>query len=253
MPEGRRLTDAEIAASLSAAAEGVADGSGCPSDDRYWELACGALGVLGAQEAGSLLDHAASCSKCWLALQAAHELSDAPQVASPSLAARVWSALAGSVLRPAPALAYLVLLVASIPAYRVLTDRAEPILRDVRVVPVHGDIALRGSEPVPPLRISLAGNEAPVLKLLIDADRLRADPAPTRVRVRLLEEEAIVAESTHAVSEFDADGSIAVVLDRAALRAGPIYRVEVVPDGVGAASPPLFRQSFRVDPAPRAQ
>jgi len=135
--KGRPLTDDEIADTLlqlggpRAAVGGIArspaggggDGRACVHEDRLWDLARGALSP---EQAATILDHTLECLDCSLALRVAHETFAASGIPSEAsgvarAGSRFWSLLSGSLLSPAPALAYLVLLVLSFPVYRILS------------------------------------------------------------------------------------------------------------------------------------
>jgi hypothetical protein len=116
------LTDDEIREALL---EGSPAGS-CPHEDRLWDLA---RGTLDPEAAAKILDHTLDCPDCSLAMRVAHEtfavsglLTESPRaaVARPSL----WNRFSAGLLQPAPALAYLILLILSFPIYRLLAPSA---------------------------------------------------------------------------------------------------------------------------------
>ena len=100
----------------------------CLHEDRFWELA---RGTLDPELTGRILDHVVECADCALALRVAHETLGVSSLASlptqPRTSfARAWRFLAGSLLRPAPAFVYLVLLLVSFPVYRQLSTVGVP-------------------------------------------------------------------------------------------------------------------------------
>lgn len=268
-----RLTDEEIGEALLRPAATSRDA--CADEDRFWDLASGALDP---EQTGKMLDHALECPDCSLALRVAREMFAASRTTpersrSTSVLDTLWGRLAGSVLRPAPAFAYLVLLLLSFPLYHALTtthlatprvpvpaspgDPTEPAappgstalsrapgLRRLRIVRLDGELALRGGgSPPAPLRIRLDEADALVVKLFPDVEDLPTDQGAL-LRVRVLDGETIVVETTRRVADLEGDQSLSFLLDRDLLRRGTTYRVELT-----AASParPLLRQSFRLD------
>jgi hypothetical protein len=279
-----RLTDEEIGEALLRHGEnwepaqggtGAAERDACVHEDRLWDLARGALDP---DLTGRILDHVLECPDCSLALRVAHETFAVSQVTpeasrSTNFVDTMWGGLAGSVLRPAPAFAYLVLLLLSFPLYRVLTattpatpraplpaipggpsepaapsDSAAPFrapgLRSLRVLRLEGDLSLRGGgAQSAPLRIHLGEAEALVLKLFPDVEDLPKDPRAALL-VRVLDGETIVAATTRRVTDLERDQSVSLLLDRALLRSGTIYRVELT---AAPSASPILRQSFRLE------
>ncbi len=268
-----RLTDEEIGDAL--VRHGKNQGQSCFHEDQFWDLA---RGVLEPEQTGRILDHAVECPDCSLALRVARETFAVshvtPEVSrSTSFFDTMWGRLAGSVLRPAPAFAYLVLLLLSFPLYRVLTttppstpsapatsipdgpfepaappDSADPSLtpglRSLRVVRLEGDLSLRGGGgQSAPIRIQLGEGEALVLKLFPDVEDLPKDPRAALL-VRVLDGETTVAATTRRVTDLERDQSLSFLLDRALLHSGTIYRVELT--STPPASP-ILRQSFCLD------
>jgi hypothetical protein len=201
--------------------------------------------------------------------------------------ADLWGRLAGSLLRPAPAFVYLVLLLLSFPLYRVLTTTATtpvvpPIgvqekpsptapappnpggisgpaapsgsapslatgLQSLRVLRLTGDLSLRGGTAEPaPLRVHLGEAEVLVLKLFPDVADLPKD-RNSALLVRVLDGETVVAATTRRVIDLESDQSLSFLLDRALLRSGTTYRVELTSGPQSAPAPPIHRQSFRLD------
>jgi hypothetical protein len=137
------------------------------------------------------------------------------------------------------------------------------VLRSLRVLRLTGDLSLRGGRaPSAPLRIQLGEAEALVLKLFPDVEDLPKDPGAALL-VRVLDGESVVAATTRRVADLERDQSLSLLLDRALLRSGTTYRVELTegPPAVGSgevgsptdagrgetSTPPILRQSFRLD------
>ncbi|HJQ99465.1 MAG TPA: zf-HC2 domain-containing protein [Candidatus Polarisedimenticolaceae bacterium] len=255
----RPLTDGEIANTLL---RGESE-SACEHEGRLWDLARGALSP---EETASVLDHALECADCRLALRVARETfaaSGMPPATSRavSLSSRWWGFVAGSVLSPAPALVYLLLLALSFPLYRFLSSPAEktpgpaaapivaprpapeaPALRGVRVLRLTGDISLRGDEGAgspTPMRVSLEEGETLMLKLYPDAADLPKDPEAVLL-VRVLAGAVVVSETRRRVSDVEPDRSLSVVVDVDALEPGKPYRAEVAT----VSGPAILHQSF---------
>lgn len=299
---GHRLTDQEIADALlrdggsRRAASEVKQGSSlrdvvgpdCIREDRMWDLA---RGVLDPHETTAILDHTLQCAECTLALRLAHETFAASGMASESPRAagsstRFWDQLAGSLLRPEFALVYLLLLVVSFPAYRLLApgaiapalppgpgiqkpepgsaiDHPSSGLSVLRVLRLTGDLKLRsGSSQVVPPSVRLGEGEALELKLFLDAEDLPKDPR-AGIIVRVLDGDRTVGSTIRNVSDLGEDQSLSLVLDREHLHPGTTYVVEVAPappeggsrpitppgrSGPTAVPAPIFKQSFTLEP-----
>jgi hypothetical protein len=272
------VTDEEIAQALLLAGDRgptrlPADRGSCVHEDRLWDLARGALDP---DDTAQILDHTLECPDCSLALRVAHETFAASGM--PSEAGRqrgatdpregMWARLAGGILRPAPALVYLVLLLASYPFYRVFAPAmAPPVapsaavpapstalpspapgLRNLRILRITGDLSLRGgTAPPEPVRVRLGEGELLVLKLFPEIEDLPREPGGA-LRVRVLHGDDVVAEATRRVADLDPDQSVSLLLDRERLGAGTTYTVEVAATASAhPSSPPILRQSFRLD------
>jgi len=267
----RGLTDEQIGDALLWHETGAPERSSCVHEDRLWDLARGALDP---DETGRILDHALECADCSLALRVARETFAVSPVTSgipavPGSIAKLWDRLAASVLRPAPALVYLVLLLASFPLYRVLTPSKPALvptgapesptppapappaapsgLQSLRIVRLTGDLSLRGvASPSTPLRVHVGEAEALVLKLFPEVEDLPKDPGAT-LHVRVVDGETVVAEATRRVRDLETDQSLSFLLDRVLLRPGTTYHVELTAEASATASP-ILRQSFQLDP-----
>jgi hypothetical protein len=254
----RHLSDDALADALVVRAAGAAPATPCPSETRIWEAF---QGRLAPAEVASLLDHAASCADCSLAMRVAQamgsEAMPARAAGRESIGARVWGALAGTVLRPAPALAYLLLLALSLPLYRETMRRNEPpppvvappvvtapaarslTLSAPSVIRITGDVEMRGGSAPATLRLPVAPGEVVLLKVFPDfADAPDAARGP--LVVRLLAGDAVVYETLRPAGGLDSDGSLPIVLDGRDLRSGASYRIEVRPEH----GEPVFRQTF---------
>jgi hypothetical protein len=63
----------------------------------------------------------------------------------------------------------------------------------------------------------------------------------------VLDGETVVAATTRRVIDLESDQSLSFLLDRALLRSGTTYRVELTSGPQSAPAPPILRQSFRLD------
>ncbi len=150
---------------------------------------------------------------------------------------RVWQALAATVLRPAPALAYLLLLAVLTPTWIYLRSgrvpdliAGEPIATVGPTVRVVGEERMRaeGDDATPPLRISHRGRTAVVAELVtgIPSEEL-ADPAAAFV-IRLLDGSRVMWEAERSGSDFGGDGVLPLVLRPAAFDRGASYEIVVI-------------------------
>jgi hypothetical protein len=239
----------------------------CFHPDLYWHLAQGELaGALSAR----MLDHAATCSDCFLALRLARTTSaEAPELASalggrPAPSARFWGPLGSAAFYSAIAAATLLLAVVSALLYRsfqsaptsmqaphsVAVPGAVPAaLRSVRTFALTGDVALRGGDAPAPLLLPAGADEAVALNLFPDLEELSGKTDATALSVRVLDGNQVLTELERRVSDLASNGSLTLLLDTALLRAGTTYRVDITTAG---PEPPqlLLRQSLQIEPRP---
>lgn len=273
---GNPLSDERLADAFVAGRPDGARTPACLPDERFWDAARGALAT---GEVEHLLDHAAECAACGLALRIAREVHAASGLAQHQhLSAqverrqggRLWRLLAGTVLRPEPALAYLLLLALSWPLYRNIlshpevtaapeaavqpaagTDRpqdgraavpspeARPAFRATRVLTLETEPVPRGGgATVPPLRVSAAAGEVLVLRIFLDLDAGEIE-SDMHLRVHLASPDRMIMDATLPPGSVDDDGSLTLVVDRLALQSGVVHRLEVARNG-----DILFRRSL---------
>ena len=234
----RPLPDDRLADALLVGGEAA----GCPDGSLFWAVASGEIGP---GDVHRLLDHAAGCADCSLALRAARELRATsglplPERARESPVPTLWERLTATVLAPRPALAYLLLAALLVPV--ALRERrapetgapvapapapaapspVRPSLSLARVLQLTGDPELRGERPPSP---SPSLGEGPVLL------RLHVDPEDVEVgsplTVRLFSGPDTIAELPVAADALGA-GTIDVLVSSASSGTPRPDRVEVV-------------------------
>jgi hypothetical protein len=229
-----------------------------------WDLVRGGLDT---EATVRILDHAATCSDCTLALRVAREMTSIPRAEVPEPGKSAPGTLVRRVvLFPIPAFAYLVPIVLSLLLYRALgpeppskadvVTRPPPAARDVetplrglRTLPLTGELRLRGGLTPAPTAVRLDPSEGLLLKLYPDVEDLPTDvDAPLVVRV--LDGESVLATARRRVGDLERDESLPLLLDTESLRPGATYRVEL---SIGSTesdpgSRTILRQSFRVEP-----
>lgn len=242
----RPLSDDALADALLVGGEAA----GCPDESLFWAVASGDLAP---GDVHRLLDHAAGCADCSLALRAARELRATsglplPERAQGSPFPTLWERLTATVLAPRPALVYLLLAALLVPV--ALRERrapetgsldapapapspVPPSLSLARVLQLTGDLELRGERPPsPPPSLG----EGPVLL------RLHVDPEDAEVgsplTVRLFSGPEAIAELPVAVEAL-ATGTIDVLVSPALPGTPRPDRVEVV-----SGTRVVFRQSL---------
>ncbi len=233
-----RLTDDALAAALTGGA--AAPGPQCPTDTLFWELA---RGTLAPSQNAELLDHAAGCAHCTVALHVAQALRDASEAGAPAQSAPAgpaqrgfWSRFGAVVLHPVPAAVYLVALVGALgwiargpawPGSGSTTGLVAP-----RVVRLSGDVAPRGpGDGVAPRPVPLAADTPLLLELYVEtavprgAGSREDEPQPLRVLVRA--RDTVVAELQASPAPVEDAGVLSVLVPPGTLRAGTTYVVTV--------------------------
>ena len=224
------------------------------------------LGRLAETEGVALEDHLVGCEACAeevLELEAGWgRLEGDLSRAAPSRPA-VWGLLARTVLRPVPALVYLVALLLAYPVFRVVGPAGRPqapsagdaralspvVPRTVRLVgePLfRGDRALR-EEPYPPTEIPWSPVREDPLLLELQGD-VRPEDLPEAgavLRVEILEGDRPVWWDDIGTGDLDERGVLRLLLAGDGLFPGRVYvlRVRLVEDD----RPPehvVFRRSF---------
>jgi hypothetical protein len=220
----RDLDDARLAEAWSSGSKG----SGCPDDLRFLDLA---QGRLDPREVETLLDHTASCADCALALQTAAAIHDASGLATgrADVGPSLWGRLAATLLRPEAALAYLLLAVLAIPAYRALQPAPAGRPAVAAVVPAHvvgleSETVTRGAASPAPVAIDTPAGETIVLRVFVERDDLVAG-AP--LRVTLTDAGRSLYEATRPADALDSEGRLDVAVDPHPLPAGTPLRLEV--------------------------
>jgi len=274
----RDWSDDELGASLLARRpEPVrVDAGSCVPQDLVWDLVRGALDTASAEK---ILDHAAGCPDCTLALRVARAFSpSSPEVEVEEVTQGRKGSWVDSIRRlfmmPVPAFAAVVpLLLAAVVAYQGLGPRdrpptevvsppetnapAPPVrsadspLRGLHALRLTGDLSLRGETPRAPIGVRLGPSEGLVLKLYPDVEDLPKDASAPLV-VSVFEGESVVATAPRRVSDMDKDESLSLLIDTSILKPGSVYRVELAgasayPDASGPQPRILLRQSFRFE------
>lgn len=229
--------DDERLAEAWTAPDGAAGGrTGCPAPELWWDAARGALDAAGLRH---LLDHAAGCAECALALKAAGEIhavsgletalatERTPHVArEPTL----WERLAASILRPEAAFAYLLLLALSYPVYRALTPVPEAgrAVSIASVIGLESDVVSRGGEPSAPVAIAIVGDAPTVLRLFLDREEIAAGRP---LAVSMTTDGAAVAAFAPPAEAVGPQGTLDIGVDPGRLPRGVPLRLTVTSDG----------------------
>jgi hypothetical protein len=141
---------------------------------------------------------------------------------------RIWEGLAGTVLAPAPALAYLVLLAIALPLFvgrQGDEAAAPPAARVARVRTLEGEVSLRGPARRAPLTVE-AARGAMLLELALDLEpAMRAPDA--RFEARLLAEGKTLWKTARPPDDLGEDDTLALLLEPEGLEEGEVYRLEV--------------------------
>jgi len=183
------------------------------------------------------------------------EPDDAEDAALPEsgsgLATRVWSLLAASILRPVPALVYLLALLFVVPLLWLLPPASEsPSFVLPHPVTLESDVLFRGTEPGAATPVELSGRSPLLLELTLDLSSAeRTDPdlllhvAVTRDAERLL-------ERTRRVDDL-IDGRLPVLLHLPGVpdvHGGATFAVRVTARRAGEPEPgvEIFRRTFRI-------
>lgn len=261
-----RLTDEALAAALAGGA--APRGPQCPTDTLFWELA---HGTLAPSQNAELLDHAAGCAHCTLALHVAQEVyavsglavraGGAAATAPAGFARRGFGArfLAG-VLHPVPAAVYLVLLVgalgwiargpgpgapgpgAGLPGAAGSGAGSVAGLVAPHVVHLSGDVALRGpDDAVTPRPVPLAPGQPLVLELFPEPGPTAGGRPLASSTVVIRAGATVVAELHPSPADVDDSGALPVLVPPGTLHAGTTYVVTVERDGRV-----VFRQTIAV-------
>ena len=220
-------------------------------------------GELGGKLTHEILDHAAGCPPCLLALRLARAVAPA-EASNVSMRRRLFPV---ALLSPAAALAYLVLLVLSVPLYLLLSPappapgpvvaaRPAPApempavaavaegLRGLRLLQLSGELSLRGGAKPEPAHVALSPGEAIALKIFPDLEELPRDPHAS-LTIRVLENGQERTAVQRRVGDLEADESFLVLLDAALLQPGRTYTAELRVES--PAPRVILAQTFRID------
>ncbi len=201
--------------------------------------------------------HLGSCEVCRDALAIVKELpgerAEAPG-RSPGVLAGLWERLAGTVLHPAPALAYLLLLLIAYPAYRFLAPGGPDAPASVLGVTatLRGETVFRADpgEPAPPAAsLTRPPDGAPLLLELatdIDAGDLRDTDAT--FLVELTHGERTLIEQPRRGADFDDGATLRVVIYPDRLEPDTDYTLSIRfhKPGDPLDGRVLFRHAFRL-------
>jgi hypothetical protein len=230
------LDEARLADALVAGDGAPADSDRCISPDRIWDAA---RGVTGPAALHVVLDHAAHCADCALALRAAVEVHAASGLATPVRTKSPWAWLTATVLRPEAALAYILLLAVGAPL--VLRSAAShrvdaSAMSAARVIGLESDVVARGAGPSKTMLVDPKGSETIVLRLFVEPDDLDA-AAP--LRVTLSGGGGVLVEQNFAAGSVGDSGTLDVTIDvRAVPRGAPLTLT------VTAGAERVFDRSF---------
>ena len=216
------------------------DRSGCPDEDRFWEAARGGLGQTAV---ASLLEHTRTCPDCALALKTACEVhAAATPLPQRQLAPSFWETLRATMLRPQAALAYLLLLAASFPIYRLLTPTVQtgssPVaaVASAKIVGLESETVTRGGGSTQPAAIAPAGGEAVVLRLFIERDELAVGES---LHVTVAAGERVLYDRARSAETLGDQGTLDLMIDVAAIPTGQTVTIIVTS---GAAQ--VFRRTI---------
>ena len=225
--------------------------------------------ALGPETVRWVLAHAAACVACGDALAACRALlaelepraaGPVPAPASARFAARVRRLLAGPILRPLPALAYLLALIAlAIPAYRHLSEpgiETGVIAELPREIVVTDDLVRDATGPGAAIDLPRGG--AVILRLQTGIDREDLQDPGAAFRVEIRRDGEVIWSERRTGAAFDPDGTIRITLDRHRLVAERPHLVAIVYEKPGDPmhGRVVFRRAFvvagapGVDPAP---
>lgn len=225
-----------------------------------------------AQARVEIEDRLAACSTCRDALALLHgverqiALEQAGQAApAPSWNERAFRWLAGSLLRPAPALAYLILLACLVPyaLRRAPVADATPVFVAPRFATLDSDRALRdaaAATPGPPAEIHVAPKAGAPLLLGLRSDITRADlerfaaapdAAAIRFRVEFSRGDELLLADEYGLEDLARDTDpivFPVLVSQDHLEAGTTYRlrVRVLRPGDPLDGQSLFTRQLRI-------
>jgi len=220
------------------------------------------LGVLAEGGRIGFEDHLAGCPSC-AATVTEEGLGRLERiVAQEAVARRVrpWEFLAGTILRPVPALVYLVALLLSYPAYRVLAPSAEPApaARTIPAVDLIGEIPFRGGPEDPagqiaePVVIEAPRDPDAAVLLRVHTDLDEEDLADPGVRLeaRLLDGSSVVWSESKRVSDLSGDGVLSLLVLPAKLPGDRPIALVIQLDRPGDPrhGENVFRRSLRIRP-----
>jgi hypothetical protein len=209
--------EARLADALVAGDGAPVDPGRCISPDRIWDAA---RGVTGPAALHVVLDHAAHCADCALALRTAVELHGASGLGTPARTKSPWAWLTATLLRPEAALAYLLLLAVGAPLVlrSAASHRADAsAMSAARVVGLESDVIVRGAGETKPVLVDPKGSDTVVLRLFVEPDDLDAS-AP--LRVTLSGGGGVLIEKSFAAGSVGDSGTLDVTVDVRALPSG---------------------------------
>ena len=193
----------------------------------------GALGVLRTADAAAVLPRTTT---------------EPGQQSGGSFLGALWESLERTVLAPAPAMAYLLLLALAYPVYRMATSTPAPTLPETEsavevmspAIRLFGETIFRGqeSERVEPVEIEPAPGGFVLLELVTDLD---LDLAPgSRFEIEVRVGERTLLSEQRAAAEISPTGVVRLRVPNDVL-GKETCNVEIRSDGE-----PVFRQSFRL-------
>ncbi len=164
----------------------------------------------------------------------------------------MWGFLAGTVLHPMAAAVYLVALLLTYPAYRLMAPAPRtlgpPSAASVPpAIQLFGEISYRGATgdvgPAPPVEIPAPSRGVVLLAVHSDLDAEDLSGSGARFRAVLLDGDTVVWSVQRSVSDLSPGGVLPILLDPERMSPGKTYVLELRGAPGGEV---LFRRSFRI-------
>ncbi len=185
------------------------------------------------------------------------EVEPAPVPTTSRILPWIWERLAATILRPAPALAYLALLALLGPFLLVRERGDDAPIASGPVLVVPGETGTRdggdGAE-IPPLGVPATTDPGQAVVLLLETEIVETDLRDGRMglALELRQGDRVVASRAVSIRDFefrDGHGLLPLVVRAGALRPGDSYEVSVraVRPGDPLDGEPLFRRRLRVE------
>jgi hypothetical protein len=205
-------------------------------------------------------DHLRSCDACRDAVEVLREtgpVERGPDLPTPSRSregASLWSRLTRTVLHPAPALAYLVLLVAVIGLWVGGRGPTTPSASDIELLTpgfsLYPEERYRseGGHEAEPVEIELGAGGDVVLRVHTEIDDRILDDETAAFRLEISGDGETVTSRRFERSGLSDLGVLSLRLRAGVLRPGPVYRIEVRLDQPGSPrhDEVLFERTFRI-------